>query len=117
MVKTENFNIFRSGVKKQLLSRRIEIGVVTLTFTLIIIICILSILLLLHSNKVATKGYQLRNLQNELSQIELRHQKLEAIVAEKKSIVAIAESDIVKNRLSPVNNLVIVRSDRKLAKK
>ena len=116
MVRTDSFNIFRTGVRKQLLSQRIEIGVVTLAFTLIVLTCILSILLLLHSNKVATKGYDLRKLQNELREIELRHQKLEALVAEKKSISVILESNLVKE-LNPVGDLVILRSNSKFAKK
>jgi len=117
MVKTENFHIFRSGIKRQTLSSQIQMGVVTLIFTLIVITCVLSILLLLHSNKVATKGYELRSLQNELKEIDLRNERLQAIVAEKKSITHIAQSDIIQDKLKRVNNLVIVKSNRKLAKK
>lgn len=117
MFETHSYNSLRSGVRKQLLSQRIEIGVVTLTFTLIVITCILSILLLLHSNKVATKGYELRTLQTEVASLNLRHQKLEAIVAEKKSINTIASSNFIKETLYPINQLVIVQNDNKLAKK
>jgi len=117
MIKADSFKTFRSGVRKQLLSRRIEIGVVTLSFTLIVITCVLSILLLLHSNKVATKGYELRKLQNELSEVSLRHQRLEAIVSEKKSISVVSSNGFVQETLKPVNNIVIVSRDTKLAKK
>ncbi len=117
MIRTDSFKSFHSGVRKQLLSRRIEIGVVTLSFTLIVITCILSILLLLHSNKVATKGYELRKLQTNLSEISLRHQKLEAIIAEKESISLISQSSYVQEQLRPVNNIVIANRETKLAKK
>jgi len=117
MINTQNYTELRSGIKKALLSNRIEIGVVTLSFTLIVITCILSILLLLHSNKVATKGYDLRILQSELKELTLRNEKLQSIVAEKKSITSISKSLLVTENLQPIGQLVIVQSDKKLAKK
>jgi hypothetical protein len=117
MLKTDSFKIFHSGIRKQLLSRKIEVGIVTLSFTLILMTCILSILLLLHSNEVATKGYDLRSLQNQLSSMELRNEKLKSIVAEKKSISSISESYLVRQMLAPINDLVIVKSERRLAQK
>jgi hypothetical protein len=116
MLQTARFSPLRSGIQKRLLTRRLEIGVVTLVITLIIITCLLSILLLLHSNEVATKGYELRKLQANQRELYLYNQRLQAEVAQKKSLQLVSGDMVVEEYLTPVNHLVIVETDTKLVR-
>lgn len=102
------FSPFRSGIQRKLLTRRVEIGVVTLTMTLIVLTCILSILLLFHSNKVATKGYQLKALRGEHHDLALLNERFKGEIASRQALNKIQESEYVQNNLVDVGDIVIM---------
>ncbi len=117
MIHTAKFSPFRSGIQKKLLVKRVEIGVVTLILTLIVLTCILSVLLLIHSNSTATKGYELRALRGEQHELSLFNQRLKAEVSSKEALFAIEESQFVQAELTPLRQLVILNTDMKLVQK
>jgi len=117
MIHSARFSPLRAGVQKKLLARRLEIGVVTLTLTLIVLTCILSVLLLLHANKVATRGYELKSLRAEQHELSLLNQRLNAEVASKKALGTIESSEFVQNTMVGVRELVILNTDKALVKK
>lgn len=114
---TTRFSSLRFGLQKRLLARRVEIGVVTLTLTLIVLTCILSVLLLLHSNKVATRGYDLRELKEQQREVKLLNERLRAEVAMKQSLANIQSNGFVAAEMVNVNNLVILSGDTTLVRK
>ena len=117
MLNTSRFSPLRVGVQKKLLARRVEIGVVTLTLTLIVLTCVLSILLLLHSNKVATRGYELKSLFAEQHELKLINERLNAEVASRMALNKVKSSEFVQNTMVSVKELVILNTDAALVKK
>lgn len=85
-----------------------EIGIVTLTLTLIVLTCILAILLLLHSNSIATKGYELKSLRVERHDLLLLNERLEAQIAQKKSLDIVEGSKIVDQDMVSVGKIVVI---------
>jgi len=53
------------AVRKKTLSQKIEFGKTSLTFLTIILVAVVSLVYLAHANKSATKGYVLKELQQE----------------------------------------------------
>ncbi len=53
------------AVRKKTLSQKIEFGKTSLTFLTIILVAMVSLVYLAHANKSATKGYVLKELQQE----------------------------------------------------
>lgn len=64
------------------------------------LILILALLILFHQNATATKGYQLRTLERERSQLLLEEEILNMQVAESQAIHRLASDPIVQSMLA-----------------
>ena len=117
MLQSSRFTPMRIGVQKKLLARRVEIGVVTLTLTLIMLTFVLSILLLLHANKVATRGYELKKLRVEQHELFLVNERLNAETASRMALSKVKNSEFVQNTMVGVRDLVILDTDSTLVRK
>jgi len=69
------------------------------------LIFVLALLILIHQNKNATKGYQLRQLERERSQLLLEEEVLRMHVAGAQSLEMIQEDKRVQAMISPKNTL------------
>jgi len=76
--------------------------------TLIVLTCILSILLLFHSNKVATKGYELKALRAEYHDLALINERFKGEIAARQALNKIQGSEYVQNNLVKTGDLVIL---------
>ena len=77
----ENIFHFSAKQKRSSLGAMVNQSTVMLMFTIGLIILILALLILFHQNSNATKGYQLRNLERERSQLLLEEEVLNMQVA------------------------------------
>lgn len=63
--------------KRRTINRGLSVGPISIKFISIFLITILSIIYLAQSNITATKGYQLKELQQEKEEISLENERLE----------------------------------------
>jgi len=117
MLYTSKFSYFKAGIHKKLLIQKVEIGVVTLTLTLIVLTCVLAILLLLHSNSVATKGYELKMLRVDRHELSLMHERLEAKIAGKQSLNSVESSEFVDAQMTFIGKFVVLSRDTEVVMK
>ncbi len=82
---------------KRPLSRRIELGIGAFLFICITIICLLSLLFLSHSNRVATKGYELKMLQVARSELVRENEVLSMQIADLQSLDAMENNNVIRS--------------------
>ncbi|OIO54875.1 hypothetical protein AUJ46_02065 [Candidatus Peregrinibacteria bacterium CG1_02_54_53] len=81
---------------------RASLGRMVNQSTILLMVCIGSLILLLalfilfHQNATATKGYQLRNLERERSQLLLEEEILNMQVAESQALHQLSEDPVVQ---------------------
>ena len=85
------------GVRRRTLSSRIEVGTVTLTFVIIILAMVVSLIYLAHANRTATRGYALKTLEIEKNQLQTEAEIWQQKVSEAESLNTIANSPTVEN--------------------
>ena len=76
-------------VRRKTLSHKIEVGMNSLAFLIIAFVAIISFIFLIHSNKNATKGYALKNLEVKRSQLMTENEVWDMQIAQVKSLQAI----------------------------
>jgi hypothetical protein len=107
-------NISNIGTKKRTLSRRIELGAASLICITVVMICTLSLAYLAHSNKIATRAYQLKSLEKErealITQNELWNMKLSQAQA-----LATIENDPKVASMVSITAPIYVRGDTAVA--
>ena len=81
-----NSNTSRLGVQKRTIKQELKVGPVSLTFILICLLCILSIFYLIQSNQVATKGYEIKKLEEQQTKLVVEQEKLKLQSAELQSL-------------------------------
>jgi hypothetical protein len=90
--------------------------------TILLMICIgslillLALLILFHQNATATKGYMLRNLERERSQLLLEEEILNMQVAEAQALHRLS-SDALVQVMIPFRNPLYVQDDTTMASK
>ena len=89
-------NSTKANVRKKTLSQKVEFGVVSLLFITIILICSLALTYLSHTNKIATRAYQLKKIENQREKL-------------------ITESEILNMKISQVQSLLAIESDPMVA--
>jgi len=94
-------------IRRLTLVPAIRLGMVSLVFANLMVIGILAMLLLVHSNRVATKGYEIRQLEIEKSNLLNKNQVLKMQAARAKSLEAIREA-IDVNSLVEASNVEFV---------
>lgn len=106
----------RQGVRRKTLSQRVEIGVNALVFSTITVICVVSLLYLAHSNKVATKGYELKNLKEERSMLMTENEVWNMKIARSRAIEKIKTDPLIA-QMKELKQPLYIRTDTAVAKK
>lgn len=107
---------YKKGFRKKTLSQKVEVGVNALVFSTITIICIVSLIYLAHSNKVATKGYELKQLKEERSMLMTENEIWNMKIARSTAIEKIKTDPLIAQMREP-NQALYIRTDTAVAKK
>lgn len=100
------------GVKKTTLSRKIEIGQNSIVLILGVMICLVALLYLVHSNQSATQGYAIKVLDQEYDELLRKSEVWNMRNAEAKSMNAILESSVI-NGMRTIDELQYIVADSK----
>ena len=95
------------GVRRRTLSSRIEVGTVTLTFVILALALVVSLIYLAHANRTATRGYALKKLEIEKNQLQTEAEIWEQKVSEAESLNTITASPTVKGMQSVKDSIYI----------
>ena len=95
------------ATRRSSLGRMVNQSTVLLMFSIGALILILALLILFHQNSNATKGYQLRNLERERSQLLLEEEVLNMQVAKAQAMEKIG-ADRQIEAMIPVKRAVYV---------
>lgn len=106
----------RKQIRKKTLSERIEVGITAVLFVMLVIICLLSLLFLSHSNRVATKGYQIKVLRDERASLLTQNEVLGMKIADLQSLEAL-ENDPKIASMVDAGKPMFIRGDTLTAKK
>ncbi len=104
----------RPPSNKRPLSERIELGVGAFLFITVTIICLLALLFLSHSNRVATRGYELKMLQTKRIDLMRQNEVLSMQIADLQALHAL-ENDSTIKRMVKVDRPQYIRTDTAVA--
>lgn len=93
---TDSFSTSPALPGRASLGRLVNQGTVMLMLAIGSLILLLALLILFHQNATATKGYMLRNLERERSQLLLSEEILNMQVAEAQALHRLAEDPSVQ---------------------
>lgn len=113
---TSDSRIATHGLRRRTLSQQIEIGAVTLTFVVVLLACVVSLIYLAHANRVATRGYIIKKLEMEKTELVTENEIWRQQVSEAKSLTAVQTSDAV-TRMAKIKDATYLRTDIAVAKK
>jgi len=85
-------HIATRGVRKHAIKPKLEFGIVTLTFITVIMTTAVSLLYLTHTNRVATKGYLIKDLETQKFDLMEQNERLRLAVAKERSLTEIRKS-------------------------
>ncbi len=74
------------GKRGRTIRRRVKMGPVSLCFVTVILLCFVSLFYLAQSNQTATKGYEIRELEDKLDGLQEANKKLELEAAGLQSV-------------------------------
>lgn len=89
-------NSTKRQVRKKTLSQKVEFGATSLIVVTILLVCSLALTYLAHTNKIATRAYQLRKIEHEREDL-------------------ITQSEILNMKISQVQSLIAIENDPKVA--
>lgn len=75
-----------SFVRRQTLSQKVEVGITSLAFAIVLLVGIISLVYLAHSNRNATKGYALKTLELQRSKLMMENEVWDMEIAKVKSL-------------------------------
>lgn len=93
---------------------KFEFGPLALIVTLLIIAVLISSVYLMHFNKVATKGYDLRKLEASRQELLTEHSIKDISLADVKSLNSVIQSGRLNNMRKP-SQIIFVRGNTALA--
>lgn len=96
-----NSSSVRFGERKKSLNARPKMGRVTLSFILVTLVCAAGVFYIFEVNNLATKGYEIRNLENQLNKSQKENETLRIQEAELKSMYKIEEKTKDLNMVVP----------------
>ncbi|QQS58905.1 hypothetical protein IPN35_04920 [Candidatus Peregrinibacteria bacterium] len=105
----------RKAVQRRSLSERMELGVGIFLFVSVSLICILALLFLSHSNRVATRGYELKVLQQKQANLVQQNEVLSMQVADMLSLDAMGKDEVIAAMIK-VEQPKYIRGDTAVAK-
>lgn len=106
----------RKQIRKKTLSERIEVGITAVLFIMLVIICLLSLLFLSHSNRVATKGYQIKILRDERASLLTQNEVLGMKIADLQSLETLENDPKIASMVN-VEKPLFIRGDTLTAQK
>lgn len=107
---TSGGSIRRETRRKTINPAGIKVGPVTLCFVTIILLCLTSLFYLAQANTIATKGYEIRELEEKLATLKEKNKKLELKAAELQSVKNIEEG--VKHlNMVPIDKVIYLSGE------
>ncbi len=100
--------------RRSSLGRLVEQSTMLLMVSIGALILILAVLILFHQNANATKGYRLRSLERERSQLMLEDEVLRMRIAQDQSLEQLSADQLV-GAMVPVTKPVYVDMDSRVA--
>lgn len=97
------------GTRRRTLEQEVRLGAVSLTVVVTLLALVVSLIYLAHANRVATRGYAIKKLEIQKTQLVTQNEIWRQQVSEAKSLTALRNSDIVQ-RMVPVKNAVYVKT-------
>ncbi len=88
------------GIRRRTLSSRVELGATSLVFVVVALAFVVSLIYLAHANKVATRGYILKQMETEKNTLITQNEIWQQRVSENKSLEAIKNSPAVERMVS-----------------
>lgn len=96
------------GTRRRTLSQRVELGATTLTFAVLALAVVISLIYLAHANRTATRGYVIKKLEVEKNALVTQKEIWQQQVNEAKSLATIEKSEVARG-MQPVSDAVWVR--------
>lgn len=93
--------------KRSSLGKMVDQSTVLLMFAIGSLILLLALLILFHENANATKGYRLRTLERERSQLLLEEEVLKMQVAQRQALEELQNDKKVQAMIPPKNPLYV----------
>ena len=109
-------NNHTSRVRRNTLSRKVEVGVNALVFIIITLIALISLVYLANSNANATKGYSLKNLDAERSKLITQNEVWDMEIAKVQSLASIQNDPKIKSMVT-VEQPLFIRGDTAIAER
>lgn len=109
-------NSTKVGVRKRTLSQTIEFGAISLIVVTMVLICILSLVYLTHTNKIATRGYQLKQLEYERKQLITENEAWNLKISQAQSILTLEQDPKIAAMLN-TSTPKFIRGDTAVASK
>jgi cell division protein FtsL len=98
-----NSSSARFGERKKMFKAQPKLGRVTLSFVLVALVCAAGVFYIFEVNNLATKGYEIRELENRLEKLRKENENLRIQEAELKSMYKIEEKTKELNMVVPAN--------------
>ena len=105
-----------TSMRKETLSKKVEAGVTSLIFVVIVLIAVISLIFLSHSNRNATKGYALKNLEIQRLELLTENEVWDMEISQVKSLDSI-QSDPKILSMIKADTPMYVRGDSAIAKR
>jgi len=103
-------------VRKDTLSHKVEVGVNALVFVIIALVTVISLVYLANSNRNATKGYALKNLELERTQLLTENEVWDMEIARVQALANIQNDPKVLSMVK-TDTPLFVRGDTAIAAK
>jgi hypothetical protein len=111
-----NINNPEEKVRKNTLSQKVEVGVNALVFAIIVLVALISLIYLAYSNRNATKGYALKNLEMERSQLLTENEVWDMEIARVQALSNIQNDPKIRSMVK-TDEPMFVRGDTAIASK
>lgn len=109
-----NKNLTSAKINKKPLSMQMELGLAAFIFVSIALICILSVLFLAHSNRVANNGVEFSDLRAKYKVLQQENEIMSMKIADLEALDRLEDSEIIKNMVKADKPLYI-RGDTAVA--
>ena len=103
-------------MRKNTLSRKVEVSVNALVFVIIALVALISLVYLANANRNATKGYALKNLEVERSQLLTENEVWDMEIARVQALANIQNDPKVKTMVK-TDTPLFIRGDTAIASK
>lgn len=99
---------------RKTLSQKVEVGLSSLVLVTIVLVGMISLAYLVHSNRNATRGYALKTLELERSKLLMENEVWDMDIAKVKSLEAL-QNDPKIQRMVRADKPVFIRGDTAIA--